>query len=72
MMETLNFGQMEQVNGGGCGSAWRSLGISALGLLAAAAAIGTGPIGWIAGGGLLVSMLGIGSSGVDIMNDCAV
>ena len=71
-MKTLNFEQMEQVSGGGCGSSWRSFGISALGLLAAAAAIGTGPIGWIAGGGLLISMVGVGSSGVDIMNECSI
>ena len=73
-MKTLNFEQMEQVNGGkaaACERSFLGLGVSAIGLLSAAVAIGTGPIGWAAWG-LGASIFGIGLSGVSIMNDCSI
>jgi len=73
-MRTLNFEQMEQVNGGkddvGCGFSLAGIASGVVGILAFGLAVGSGPIGWATMLGFGATMFGTGVSGASAVMTC--
>ena len=71
-MKVLELHQMEQIEGGSCGSALNSLGWSAAGLLAAELAIAAtlGPIGLLAGIGYAIAWGAAAAAATEVAYNC--